>query len=82
MIRSLGDFNKEQSSTSDYMNIRWTKKNNSKKKRTKINLNPGSPLNILQPVGAIIAKKIRKKTFKIDEKKETKTAKNMDNKRF
>lgn len=67
MVKSLGDYNKEKSSSSDTKNIRWTQKNpndpnkiQNKKKTKKI-----SPTNIIYS-DKIIEEQIVEKIFKVD----------------
>ncbi|MCV0400618.1 MAG: hypothetical protein K5777_01350 [Nitrosopumilus sp.] len=49
MVKSLGDYNKEQSSSSDRNNIKWTQKNpTNNEKPKKKNKQKISPLNTIQ----------------------------------
>ena len=83
MVKSLGDYNKEESSSSDVKNIRWTQRKSldsekPKKKKTKKKI---SPVNIIQKTKK---DKIKKdKIFKVDEEKNAKKSKNkIVNKKF
>jgi len=81
MVKSLGDYNKEQSSSSNVNNIKWTKKNPpseekpKKKRKEKI-----SPTNIIPSKNKKI-KNTSEKVFKIEEESE-KTSKNIIGKKF
>ena len=67
MVKSLGDYNKEKSSSADVKNITWTRKNpvDSEKPRKK-NKKKISPSNIL-PSKNIKPSKILDKVYKIEE---------------
>ena len=67
MVKSLGDYNKEKSSSADVKNITWTKKNpiDSEKPR-KNNKKKISPSNILPSKNIKPLKKLDK-VYKIDE---------------
>ena len=67
MVKSLGDYNKEKSSSSDLKNITWTKKNpeNIEKPKNK-NKKKISPTNIIYSTNDEPSKEI-KKTYKIEE---------------
>lgn len=67
MVKSLGDYNKEKSSSSDINNITWTKKNptDTEKPRNK-NKKKISPTNIIYSKNNKPLKPI-KKIFKIEE---------------
>jgi hypothetical protein len=67
MVKSLGDYNKEQSSSANVNNIKWTKKNPpseekpKKKRKQKI-----SPTNIIPSKNKKV-EKTTEKVFKIEE---------------
>lgn len=67
MVKSLGDYNKENSSSADLKNIRWTRKNPAEtdKPRNK-NKRKIPPTNIL-PSKNTKASKTREKIYKIEE---------------
>ena len=67
MVKSLGDYNKEKSSSTDVKNIAWTQKNptNTEKPRNK-NKKKIPPTNILPSKNNDI-QKIVKKVYKIEE---------------
>ena len=67
MVKSLGDYNKEKSSSADVNNITWTKKNPTytKNPRNK-NKKKISPLNILPSTNSINTSKILEKVYKIE----------------
>jgi len=67
MVKSLGDYNKEKSSSADFKNITWTQKNptDTEKPRNK-NKNKISPTNILPPKKTKTSKTL-KKVYKIEE---------------
>jgi len=82
MVKSLGDYNKEKSSSSDLKNITWTKKNpvDIDKPRNK-NKKKISPSNIL-PSRKTETSKIRKKVYKIEEiESEEKSNRNISDKK-
>ena len=79
MVKSLGDYNKESSSSSDVKNIKWSKKNPSdldkskNKKRTKKKI---SPLNIIpQSKNEKIDDKVER-IFKVEEDSDDHKSKN------
>jgi hypothetical protein len=67
MMKSLGDYNKKKSSSTDVNNITWTQKNPTdpdkprNKKKKKI-----SPLNILPSTNSINTSRILEKIYKIE----------------
>ena len=67
MVKSLGDYNKEKSSSVNFKNITWTQKNptDTQKPRNK-NKKKISPSNIL-PSRNIETSKTLKKIYKIEE---------------
>ena len=67
MVKSLGDYNKEKSSSADFKNITWTRKNptETEKPRNR-NKKKISPSNILPPRN-IETSKTLKKVYKIEE---------------
>ncbi len=69
MVKSLGDYNKEKSSSADVKNITWTRKNptNTEKPRNK-NKKKISPTNILQSKNNETQKDVEK-IYKIEERK-------------
>jgi len=81
MVKSLGDYNKEKSSSSDLKNIQWNKKNlqNLDKPKSK-NKKKILPTNNLPPKNKII-KEQTKKTFKIETEK-GKSKNKKENKKF
>lgn len=82
MVKSLGDYNKEQSSSSKVNNIKWTKKNPpseekpKKKRKEKI-----SPTNIIPSKNKKV-KNTTEKVFKIEEEEFEKSSKNIIGKKF
>ena len=83
MVKSLGDYNKEKSSSSDINNITWTKKNptNTEKPRSK-NKKKISPTNIIYSKNDKPSKVI-KKIYKIEEiPSEEKTKNNISDRMF
>lgn len=68
MIKSLGDYNKKKSSSTDVNNITWTQKNptDPEKPRNK-NKKKISPLNILPSTNSINTSKILEKVYKIEQ---------------
>ena len=83
MVKSLGDYNKEKSSSSDINNITWTKKNpaNTEKPRSK-NKKKISPTNIIYSKNNSPSKVI-KKIYKIEEiPSEEKTKNNISDRMF
>ena len=77
MVKSLGDHNKEKSSTADFKNIKWTAKNLPNTKKPK---NPNkrkiSPSNILPSNNKEKAKKPQDMVYKIEEDSDNKKQKN------
>jgi len=67
-MKSLGDYNKERSSSTDVNNITWTQKNptDPEKPRNK-NKKKISPLNILPSTNNIKTSKILEKIYKIEQ---------------
>ena len=67
MVKSLGDYNKEKSSSADVKNITWTRKNptNAEKPKNK-NKKKISPTNILPSKNNEI-EKVVEKVYKIEE---------------
>lgn len=83
MVKSLGDYNKEKSSSADVNNITWTKKNptNTEKPKNK-NRKKISPTNILPSKNNETVKK-PDKVYKIKEiTREEKSNKYMTDNRF
>ena len=83
MAKSLGDYNKEKSSSSDLKNIQWSKKNlqNLDKPKSK-NKKKIPPTNNLPPKNKIIEESADK-IYKIErEKVEGKYKNKKDNKKF
>jgi len=83
MVKSLGDYNKEKSSSANLKNITWTRKNptNTEKPRNK-NKKKISPSNILPPRNTETSKTI-KKVYKIEEiTSEEKTNSSISDKKF
>ena len=83
MVKSLGDYNKEKSSSSDLKNITWTKKNPTdiEKPRNK-NKKKISPTNIIYSKNDKPSKAI-KKIYKIEEvSSEEKTKNNISDRMF
>ncbi|MFB5624381.1 MAG: hypothetical protein ACE5RP_05655 [Nitrosopumilus sp.] len=77
MIKSLGDYNKEKSSSADTKNIKWTQKNpnepeksKNKKKSKKI-----SPTNIIYS-DKITDEQTDERIFKVDKKQDSGKSKN------
>ncbi len=68
MIKSLGEYNKKKSSSTDVNNITWTQKNptDPEKPRNK-NKKKISPLNILPSTNSINTSKILEKVYKIEQ---------------
>ena len=68
MVKSLGDYNKEKSSTTNFKNIKWTKKKPTdfdkprRKNKKKI-----SPTNIIIRLNSSKISKPEKKIYKIEE---------------
>ena len=86
MVKSLGDYNKEKSSSSDTKNIKWSKKNpldlekSKSQKRTKKKI---SPLNIIPRSGNEKRDEKVEKIFKIEEDSDEDKSKNqISNRRF
>ncbi len=81
MVKSLGDYNKEQSSSADVNNIKWTKKNppNEEKPR-KERKEKISPTNIIPSKNKKV-KDTTEKVFKIEEESK-KSHKNITGKKF
>lgn len=79
MVKSLGDYNKEKSSSADIKNIKWTQKNpidteklkNEKKMKRKI-----SPLNIIPANENEKTEDLVEKVFKVEESKDSEKLKN------
>lgn len=81
MVKSLGDYNKEQSSSSNVNNIKWTKKNpSSEEKLKKKRKERISPTNIIPSKNRKV-KKTTAKVFKIEENTE-KSSNNAIGKKF
>jgi len=83
MVKSLGDYNKEKSSSSDLKNIQWSKKNlqNLDKPKSK-NKKKISPTNILPAKNKIIEESTEK-VFKIEINTDEGKSKNKQyNKKF
>ena len=83
MVKSLGDYNKEKSSSANFKNITWAQKNptDTQKPRNK-NKKKISPSNIL-PSRNIETSKTHKKIYKIEEtSNDEKSKKEILNKRF
>jgi len=83
MVKSLGDYNKEKSSSSDLKNIQWSKKNlqNLDKPKSK-NKKKLPSTNNLPPKNKII-KEQAEKIFKIEIRKGEEKSKNKkENKKF
>ncbi len=76
MVKSLGDYNKEKSSSADVNNITWTRKNpvETKKPRNK-NKKKISPTNILPSKNTETSKTIDK-VYKIEDKTNDEKSKN------
>ncbi len=68
MVKSLGDYNKEKSSTTDFKNIKWTAKNptDTEKPRNQ-NKRKISPSNIIPSNNNKKLKKPQVKVYKIEE---------------
>ena len=83
MVRSLGDYNKERSSTADLKNIKWSKKNIQDSEKTKKkNKKKIPPTNII-PKKSTQADEKTEKIFIIEnESKEEKSKKKTKNKKF
>ena len=82
MVKSLGDYNREKSSSSDINNITWTKKNpvDTEKPRNK-NKRKISPTNIIYSNNK--PSKVIKKIYKIEEiPPEEKTKKDISDRMF
>ena len=77
MVKSLGDYNKEKSSSADINNITWTKKNpiNTEKPRNK-NKKKISPTNIIYSKNNKPSKVIEK-IYKIEEMSSEEKTKNV-----
>lgn len=66
MVKSLGDYNKEQSSSSNVNNIKWTKKNPTSDEKPKKNKKQKiSPTNIIPSKNKTV-EKTPNKVFKIE----------------
>lgn len=84
MVKSLGDYNKEKSSSADLKNIKWTQKNpnepekpKNKKKRKEI-----SPTNIIYS-NKIIEDQSVETVFKVEENPDSeKSKKDLTRKKF
>jgi len=77
MVKSLGDYNKEKSSSSDVKNIKWSQKNpldsDKSKKKTKKKI---SPLNIIPQSGKEKTVEKIEKIFKVKENLDEEKSKN------
>jgi hypothetical protein len=76
MVKSLGDYNKEKSSSSNVKNIKWTLKNptNNEKPKNKIRKKISST-NIIYTENKKIEKTVEK-VFKVEENTESEKPKN------
>lgn len=85
MVKSLGDYNKEKSSSSNVKNIKWSKKNpldEDKTKKEKSVKEKISPLNIIpRNENEIIDEKVER-IFKVEDSDECKTKKETLNRKF
>ena len=76
MVKSLGDYNKEKSSSADVNNITWTRKNPAETKKPRINNKKKiSPTNIL-PSKNTETSKTFDKVYKIEDKTNEEKSKN------
>ncbi|HEY5735679.1 MAG TPA: hypothetical protein VIS47_03895 [Nitrosopumilus sp.] len=77
MVKSLGDYNKEKSSSADTNNIRWTQKNPSEpeKIKNKRKTKKISPTNIIYS-DKIDDEQTDERIFKVDKKQDTGKSKN------
>ncbi len=66
MIKSLGDYNKEKSSSANFKNITWTQKNPTDVQKLRNKNKKNSPSNILPPQN-IETTKTLKKIYKIEK---------------
>ena len=66
MVKSLGDYNKEKSSSANFKNITWTQKNPTDAQKPRNKNKKNSPSNIL-PSQNIETVKTLKKIYKIEE---------------
>lgn len=84
MVKSLGDYNKEKSSSSDTKNIKWSKKNpfdSDKPKNKKSAKKKISPLNIIpQSKNKKSVEKIER-IFKVEEDSDNDKSKNQTSNR-
>jgi len=81
MAKSLGDYNIEQSSSSDINNIKWTKKDTSENKPKSRKKKAISPTNII-PNQNIDKTSSVKKIFKIEENASEKPKNKKTEKKF
>jgi hypothetical protein len=84
MVKSLGDYNKEMSSSTDVKNITWTQKNptDPEKPRNK-NKKKISPLNILPSINNDKTSKMPERIYKIEEiSNDDKTKSGMHDRKF
>jgi len=86
MVKSLGDYNKEKSSSSDTKNIKWSKKNpldSDKSKNKKSTKKKISPLNIIPRSKNEKAVEKVERIFKVEEDSDDEKSKNQIlNRRF
>jgi len=84
MIKSLGDYNKKRSSSTDVNNITWTQKNpTDPEKPRKKNKKKISPLNIIPSTNDDKTSKILERVYKIEAAtNEDKSKREIEDRRF
>jgi hypothetical protein len=82
MVKSLGDYNKEQSSSVNVNNIKWTKKNPTSDEKPRKNKKQKIPPTNIIPSKNKTVEKTSEKVFKIKEENSEKSNNGTISKKF